>query len=160
MAQITPAQMRVGFPEFADTTAYPDAFITYWLTWAYLLLNPDRWGNILDLAAQLYAAHNLVEERRAMLESLKGGPPGMAIGPASSKTVKDVSISYDIAAVTEADAGDWNQTIYGRRLWRMIQMAGMGPIYVGIGWTPCYVFNGGMAWPGPPCWPGAPGWGN
>ena len=159
MAQITPAQMRTGFPEFADQTAYPDAFIQYWLTWAYLLLNPCRWGNILDLAAQLYAAHNLVEERRAYLESLKGGVPGMAVGPVNSKNVKDVSVSYDISAVSEAEAGDWNQTIYGRRLWRMIEMAGMGPIQVGVGATPPWVFAQGMAWPGPPAWPGAPGWG-
>lgn len=159
-AVVTPPEFRTSFPEFADPAAYPDGQIQYWLNWAYVLLNPCRWGNTLDLAAQLYAAHNLVEERRAILEAAKGGVPGNAIGPASSKTVDKVSVSYDIAVVSEKDGGDWNQTIYGRRLYRMIQMFGMGPIQVGIGWTPPWVFGNGGAWPGPPAWPGAPGWGN
>lgn len=160
MANVTPTQMRGGFPEFADTTAYPDGFVQYWLDWAYVLLNPNRWGNALPLAAQLYAAHNLVEERRAILEAAKGGVAGMGSGPATSKAVDRVSVSFDIAVVSEKDGGDWNTTIYGRRLFRMIQTFGMGPIQAGIGYTPPWVFGFSGAWPGPPAWPGAPGWGN
>lgn len=156
--QITPPVLRSNFPEFASATPYPDAFIQYWLTWAYTLLNASRWGASLDQAAQLYAAHNLTMERRAVLEAAKGAPPGNSVGPASAKAVDKVSVSYDIAAVSEKDGGDWNQTIYGRRLYRLLQMFGMGPIQVGVGFTPPWV--GGFAWPGPPCWPGAPGWGN
>lgn len=164
MAQITPAQLKANFPEFSDPTAYSDAFVQYWLTWAYTLLNPDRFLSVLDLGAQLYAAHNLTQERRAYLESQKptagtANGPGMAIGPASAKSVDKVSVSYDIASVSEKDAGEYNQTIYGRRLWRLLMIAGMGPIQVGVGCTPPWVFANGMAWPGPPAWPGAPGWG-
>lgn len=160
MANIAPSDLRTGFPEFSDTTAYPDSFIQYWLNWAYILLNENRFLSVLPLAVSLWTAHNLVEERRAFLESLKGGPPGMAIGPTSSKAVKDVNVSYDIASVSEKDAGDYNQTIYGRRFYKLLMLAGMGPMQVGVGYTPPWVFNNGMAWPGPPAWPGAPGWGN
>lgn len=159
--RITPPEFRGSFPEFTDTSAYPDGFIEYWLTWGYVLVNPARWLTTTELAVQLYAAHNLVEERRAVIEASKGGVPGNATGPASSKAVDRVSVSFDIAAVSEKDGGDWNQTIYGRRLYRMIQMFGMGPIQAGIGYTPIWVWGGTPgAWPGPPAWPGAPGWGN
>lgn len=152
MTQVTPAVMRTAFAEFANDTRYPDDFIQYWLTWAYVLLNARRFGRALDLAAMLFAAHNLVEERRAMDEAAKGATPGVATGAISQKGVDKVSVSYDTALVGEKDAGDWNQTIYGRRLYKLLMMAGMGPIQAGVGCTPPWVAGG--AWPGPPPWPG------
>lgn len=163
--QLTPPEFRSCFPEFSSEIAYPDGLIQYWLTWSYLLVNTDRFGKLADNAVQLYAAHNIALERRAYLESQKPSPsgagaPGMATGAASARSVDKVSVTYDTGAVAEKDGGDYNQTIYGRRFYRLVQLAGMGPVYVGAGWTPPWVFSNGMAWPGPPNWPGGPGWGN
>ncbi|WP_414655874.1 DUF4054 domain-containing protein, partial [Frateuria sp.] len=40
------AQFRTDFPEFSDTTKYPDSAITMWLTVAGLSLPSDRWGSL------------------------------------------------------------------------------------------------------------------
>jgi hypothetical protein len=156
---VSVAQFRQDYPEFGSLEAYPDSAVTYYLTWATILMNPDRWMEVLPLAVELYAAHFLTEERAAFLNSITGLPAGNVPGPVTAKSVDKVSLSYDISSVSDGEAGDWNQTIYGRRLWRLIQMAGMGPIQVGVGCTPPWVWNGtaagaGGAWPGPPCWPG------
>lgn len=152
---VTNAQFLKDYPEFKDSIAYPESAITYYLTWATVLMNADRWGSVLPLGVELYAAHFLSEEYLAYRNSQVGQAAGAVSGPIQSKSVDKVALTYDVSAVIDTDAGDWNTTMYGRRLWRLIQMAGMGPIQVGIGCTPLWVFNGTAgAWPGPPCWPG------
>lgn len=145
-------QIRKNFPEFASVVNYPDSALQFWLDFAYSMLNAQRWGAQLDMAAQLYALHNIVLERRAQLEAAHGAAPGTVTGPTSSKSVDKVSVSYDVGVAAEEGAGHWNLTIYGSRLYRMIQMFGMGPVYVGgSDFEP--MFNG-AAWAGPPLWPG------
>lgn len=153
---VTVATMRRNFPEFGDATRYPTGQIQFWLDFAYTMLNAGRWRNTLDMAAQLYAAHNVVLERRAIDEAALGKAPGGTTGPVSSKSVDKVSVAYAVSDATAADASHWNLTIYGTRLWRMIRLFGMGPVYVGGaatqgcgGW-----FFGVGAWAGPPYWPG------
>ena len=41
---ITIAAFRADYPEFTDSTRYPDSQISYWLQIAYLMLNVDRFG--------------------------------------------------------------------------------------------------------------------
>ena len=152
---VSVADFRKDYPEFGNAEAYPESAVTYYLTWATIMLNPLRWGSVLPLATELYAAHYLTEERKAFLNSRVGLAAGDVSGPLQAKSVDKVSLTYDMSSVVDADAGDWNQTIYGRRLWRLIMMAGMGPVQVGIGCTPPWVFNNtDGAWQGPPCWPG------
>jgi hypothetical protein len=43
MDTVTVASFRASFPEFASADIFPDSSITFWLNWAYLLLNADRW---------------------------------------------------------------------------------------------------------------------
>lgn len=149
------ATFRADYREFDDIVAYSDSAVLYYLTWATILLNPYRWLSALPLGVELYAAHFLTEEYQAYLNSQVGQAAGAVSGPVSAKSVDKVSLSYDVSAVVDGDAGDWNSTMYGRRFWRMVMIAGMGPIQVGIGCTPAWVFNGtNSAWQGPPCWPG------
>lgn len=157
MTQITPAQLRTNFPEFGSTTRFPTGQIQFWLTFAYGMLNPVRWGAQLDMAAQLYAAHNIVLERQALDQanvnnSLNSGAPGVASGPISAKGVDKNSVSYSVDTTATPGEGDLNYTIYGQRLARLIRIFGMGPVYVnGPSFAPW--FNSG-AWAGPPFWPG------
>jgi len=152
--QITVAAMRRNFPEFTSATQYPNGQIQFWLDFAYTMLNAGRWGQTLDMAAQLYAAHNVVLERRAIDEAGLGKPPGVTTGPVASKSVDKVSVAYSVSEGTATDASHWNLTIYGTRLWRLIKMFGMGPVYVGG--TACGggFFNAGWPWAGPPYWSG------
>lgn len=123
---VTPSSFRAGYPEFANTSAYPDSGITYWLTLAGLLLNVCRWDNLLDTGTELFVAHNLVLERQAAKAAAFGGVPGVTTGPLASKTVDKVTAAYDVEAGIEKDAGHWNLTTYGTRFINLARMIGSG----------------------------------
>jgi hypothetical protein len=148
---ILAAQFRIDYPEFADITVYPDSAVTFSLTFAYSMLNAAVWGSQLDIAAELYAAHNLAIEKRAQLEAANGEVPGTTTGPINSKSVDKVSVGFDVGSAVNEGAGHWNLTIYGTRLYRLIRMFGVGPIFIGIGAVPV---GSGLAWPGPLTTPG------
>jgi len=148
---ITVAQFRQDYPEFASTSQYTPSAVTYWLNLAYAMLNTRRWGNQLDIAAELFVAHNLVLEARAQAESKNGGIPGQQVGPVNSKSVDKVSIGYDTGSGIETDAGHWNMSIYGTRFIRLAKMFGAGPLQIGIGATPT---GTGLGWSGPNVTPG------
>lgn len=128
------------------------------------MLNPRRWGipsttpvspptMPFDVGTELFVAHHIVLEKKAMDAVKVGGTPGIAQGMVSSKSVGPVSGSYDTASIKVEDAGHWNQTVYGLRFVRLSRFRGSGPIQVGIGYNPLYP-NSGQAWAGPPLWPG------
>lgn len=153
---ITAASFRQNFTEFSSEAAFPPGVVDFWIAAADLMLSVSRWGNVRDMGVQLYAAHNLSLEKQAMNTAANGGVPGAASGAVSQKTVGPATISYDAASAAAKEAGDFNATIYGQRLWRLIQIFGSGPIQIGIGCPPVGIgspfFNGG-AWPGPAPWP-------
>jgi len=143
---ISAQQFRVDYPEFSGTEKFPNSAVTFWLGIAYQMLNADRWGNQLDIGAELFVAHNLAIEARAQLEASKGGIPGSQVGPINSKSVDKVSIGYDTSAGLELNAGHWNLTVYGTRFIRICRMMGAGPLFIGVGAVPV---GSGLAWPGP-----------
>lgn len=151
MALITPAQLRVDFSEFKNPARYPTGQLQFWLNFAYAMLNAGRWGSQLNIAAELYAAHNVALERRALDEAALNAVPGGTTGPINSKSVDKVSVAYSVSDAVEEGGGQWNLTIYGTRLLRLIRIFGMGPVYIGGG--NCGLWNSG-AWAGPPYWPG------
>lgn len=142
---ITIAQFRTDFPEFADTTRFPDPALTFWLGLATLLLNADRWGEAWSFGAELYIAHNLALEALAQKQAAGGGIPGAASGMLNSKSVDKVSAGYDTASVAEEFGGNWNLTTYGMRLYRLLKQFGAGPIQIGAGPGQAPVFQ---SWPG------------
>lgn len=154
---ITVAQFRIDYPEFTDTVTYPNSGVTYWLTLAYQLLNPDRWGAQIDTAAELFVAHNLALEARAQAEATNGVIPGTTTGPISSKSVDKVSVSFDVGSGIQPDAGHWNLTVYGTRFIRLVRMFGAGPLFIGVGAVPT---GSGLGWPGPLTTPGFTNFGN
>jgi len=154
---ITVAQFRADFPEFASTVDFPNSGAQFWLGIAYQLLNASRWGAQLDLAVELFTAHNLAIEAKASRDAKGGGIPGQQAGPINSKSVSSVSVGYDSSAALESNAGHWNLTVYGTRLIRLIRMFGAGPIFVGVGSAPSF---SGSAWTGPLTTPGFTNFGN
>lgn len=151
---ITVAQFRANLTEFSSTVAYPDAAVSMWLTWAYTFLGARRWGIALDLGAQLYAAHNLVLERLANAEASNGAPPGTFTGPVSSKTVGELTISYDPGMGINKDDAQWGLTHYGTRFVKLARQFGAGPVQTRPGFTPigqgfAIGFPMGMPWTGP-----------
>ncbi|WP_429498951.1 DUF4054 domain-containing protein [Robbsia andropogonis] len=117
---------REQFPEFSDTSLYPDAWISPWLTVAVMLVNADRFGELTDYAVALVAAHHLVIASKDAKAAMAGGVPGAITGPTASKSVDKVSVSYDTSAVKLEDAGFWGMSSYGLRFFTLCNMFGAG----------------------------------
>lgn len=126
---VTAAQFRTDFPEFT-LASYPDASVNFWLAVAAKLLRPARWFDMLDLATELYVAHNLSLEFQAREDAAAGGAPGVSTGAVTSMAVGPASISFDASAGLEEGAGNWNLTVYGTRFAQLVRMFGAGPIQV------------------------------
>lgn len=120
------SQFRQSFPEFNDTTTYPDSLVQFWMTVAVSLVNADRWGDLTDLGIALVTAHHLALAVKDQKMAAVGGVPGQVSGPQSSKAVDKVSASYDTAAVAIKDGGFWNATMYGVRYLSLAMMMGAG----------------------------------
>lgn len=144
---VTASSFLENYREFSKASIYADEDVAYYLALAGLMLNADRWGPMIDIGTELFVAHHLSLETMARAEAKRGLPPGAARGALSGSSVDKVSYSYDTTSVSEADAGHWNLTIYGKRYWRLVQMHGAGPVQVGIGYDPTGASAG--AWPGP-----------
>jgi hypothetical protein len=119
-------QFRTDFPEFADTTTYPDATVNLWLTIAVSLVNACRWGDLTNIGIVLVTAHHLAMAARDEQAASAGGIPGQVTGPTASKSVDKVSVSYDAGAVSLSDAGFWNLTSYGIRFLGLARLMGAG----------------------------------
>lgn len=139
---VTYADFVTAFPEFGNTTTYPIAQINFWIPHAYAQLNAVRFRDQLGLAVMLFVAHNVVLSARAAASAAAGQVVGGNQGILTSKAVGEVSAGYDAAAVSLKNAGIWNSTTYGARLYKMFQSYGTGPNYA----------------PGPTAWPNGRRW--
>lgn len=128
---------RQNFPEFASTSVYPDAQITFWATVAEQQVNANVWQNLTSQGVQLYVAHEITIAAQNVQAAAVGGSPGQSGGIANNKAVGAVSVGYDASTQTEKDAGWWNRTTYGQQFIRLARMFGSGAIQL-IGCTPIY----------------------
>jgi hypothetical protein len=122
------AKFRTDFPEFSDSTAYPDSQVTFWIGIATRLINADRWGDLTDFGIELLVAHNLVLWKQASKAAAGGGVPGLASGVTASKAVADVSVGYDTSVASVEDGGNYNLTTYGTRYLEFVSLFGAGGI--------------------------------
>lgn len=122
------ALFRISFPEFNDTSKYPDELITSWGELGALLIKQCTWKTAWTKGMSLYIAHQLVLASQNSKASQLGGSPGQQGGIAQSKTVGSASISFDAASSNETDAGFWNLTTYGKQFYRLTQIFGAGAI--------------------------------
>lgn len=143
---VTASSFRAAYPAFASTTAYSDPMITAKIAVGVAMINPAVWGDDLtDYGVMLWVAHHLTIDARDIQVAAVGGIPGGASGPLQSKGAAGVSAAYDTKAVTEEGAGFWNQTSYGRELFRLMRTLGAGAIQVGTDGG----YVGTNSWPGP-----------
>lgn len=121
---VSASDFRAAFPEFADTTKYSDDMVEYYTSLADLTLNTDRWGDFLTHGSYLFIAHNCALRAKAVADAAAGGIPGQG-GVVASKSVADVSVSFDTGASNMDNAGMYNATIYGRELLKLARMVGI-----------------------------------
>lgn len=119
---VTLQQLQAAFPANEAFQTLQQETFDFWVAEAYSRLNADRLGTQLDFAALLFVAHSVTMDAKS--------PGGSVVAPLSSKSVGGASGSYDLGAVTFNDAGEFNATVYGQRLWPILRGAAMGGLYI------------------------------
>lgn len=104
-----------GFPEFES---YGQGRCEYFLSQAINSIPDGRFGKETDYGRMLFAAHHLTilgsgEDTSAKATELKR--------PIASKAVGSANVSYDTGTGTDAEAGEWNLTKYGRLFWALLK---------------------------------------
>ncbi|WP_445496708.1 DUF4054 domain-containing protein [Photorhabdus sp. SF281] len=120
-------QFRTDFPEFSDSTHYPDTAINFYLSQADKLLDQNVHGDQFVYLCELFTAH-YVELRGKTIAgaSISGSVNTAGGGVLTSKSVDKVSMSYDTSGIINPDAGFWNNTAYGREFFWWWSMFGAG----------------------------------
>ncbi len=119
---------RADFPEFTSVIKFPEATVTFYAAIGEKLINECRWGEMKPFGVELFVAHNITLAKMNTNASDVDGLPGQSLGPATSKAIGEVSVSYDSTSSLEEKAGHWNLTTYGKQFIRLAKMFGMGAI--------------------------------
>lgn len=119
---------RAAFPEFADTTKYPDQMINFWYNLAKDMVQICRWKTQWLTGIYLYIAHEITLQATSVKTARVGGTPGQNSGVPSQKAVGGVSASYDSQSNSEKNGGEWNLTNYGKQFLRLARIFGAGAI--------------------------------
>lgn len=121
---VTPDQLRLDFPEFADAVTYPDPTVAFWLAVASRLVLGCVWADMLDTATELFVCHQLTVSARAGRVARAGGIPGQAQGLLTSKSVDKAAAGYDVSQLALENGGHWNQSTYGIQFLQMGRLFG------------------------------------
>nr|DAO58740.1 MAG TPA: head to tail adaptor [Caudoviricetes sp.] len=128
----TPEKFRADFPQFADETKFPTTMVQARLALADVLMSESRFGeDIFPYVVELFVAHYMTLYAADMRSSSVGGAGGANSGVQTSKSVDKVSVSYDVSATLNPDAGFWNNTRYGSEFWEYLMIFGAGAIQLG-----------------------------
>ena len=124
------AQFRKDFTEFSDVARYPTALVSSWSTLAEQITSADIYGTSYAWAVKLCTAHFITLGQQNALVASNGGMPGQVGGVVSSKSVGDVSVSYDtnIGSMSGDAAGQWNATSYGRQYLTLARLFAAGVV--------------------------------
>ncbi|MBS0877987.1 MULTISPECIES: DUF4054 domain-containing protein [unclassified Tatumella] len=121
------SDFRTAFPQFADTTRFPDGQVTFRLNLADNLISEKVTGTeMFPYFAELFVAHYMVLFAADSRSVAAGGAGGSTNGVQASKSVDKVSVSYDTGSTLNPDAGFWNNSRYGAEFWQLIIMFGAG----------------------------------
>lgn len=123
----TTEKFRADFPEFSDTSRYPDSTISFYLGLADTALDQDKHGDQFIYLSELFTAHYVELRGKALTGAAVSGAVNTSGGGVlSSKSVDKVSASYDTSGIVNPDAGFWNNTGYGREFYWWWSMFGAG----------------------------------
>lgn len=121
---------RLLYPEFADPTKFPDAYIqAQWNTAATYMGDQDGWalsGPALVTGLNLLTAHLM---KLALIIAAGGG--GGVAGVVTGATIDKVSVQL-AAPTTRSGWQYWLATTpYGLQLWAFLSMKSAGGLYIG-----------------------------
>jgi hypothetical protein len=129
------ADLRAAFPAFADEAIFPDTMVEFWLTFAGQQCPAARWKELRTHGVMLLASHHLTLAAAAGKATDGTGGMDAAAGAvvSESKAVGSMSKSISRAgpgATADARAGHYNDTIYGKQYWSLVQTIGAGGFVV------------------------------
>lgn len=132
---MTPDDFRAVMTAFADLVKFPDAQVAFWLASAEAQVPEKRWGAWRDMGVMFLAAHRLtLAAAAAKATDGTGGMDAAGGGIISeSKTVGGISKSISragAAATADANAGQYNDTSYGKQYWSLAMSVGAGGLVV------------------------------
>ena len=128
---------RAMFPAFADTTAYPDATIAAYTTFAQNYISSGPYSSLSPsqqtLALQLMTAH--------LLQLTAQGTSGQSAGFITSKTIRDVN--YTVAAPPASSQFQYwlNLTVYGMQLYTLLTVQSVGGFNLAGGYPEIQAFR-------------------
>lgn len=128
---MTPAAFRAVMTAFADPGLFPDPQVQFWLDQAEKQLPATRWGDLLDMGVMLLTAHRLTLAAAAAKAADGTGGMDAAQGGivSEAKTVGGINKSIGragAAATGDVNAGQYNDTSYGKQYWALVQSVGVG----------------------------------
>lgn len=124
------------YPQFQGLDELPEAVIQLYLDFALDVVNIARWGNQFKLGVCLFTAHFVT---LYLMSATPEGADAQEVlnsaqmrGVISSKSVHDVSVSYDYSlAVSEVDKwGNFGLTLYGNQFVSIAKLMGKGGMYI------------------------------
>lgn len=124
----TVSDFRRDFPQFKDTTKFPDTVVQFRLNLADTLIDGSAMRDMFPYLAELFVAHYMALYASDTAAGALGGVGGSTSGVVTSKSVDKVSVSYDNSSTLNADAGFWNFSRYGAEFWQLLQFFGYGGI--------------------------------
>jgi hypothetical protein len=119
-------QFRTDFPEFADSTKYPDSLVTFWSGIGVARMNPRRWGSLYDQGLELFTAHSISIARADQDQAAMGNTPGNSSGVIASQGAGPLSFSVDTKTSEVKDAQSFNLTTYGKEFYQLAMLVGIG----------------------------------
>lgn len=125
-------------PATESTVTYlvDPAFIEMYIGLADAVVKESRWRRQWKFAMGLFVAHFLALYLQSLTDANSTAAQVVAAGQArglmSSKSVDDVSVSYDFSAIAQGLDGwaAWNLTTFGQQYATLARMVGKGGMYV------------------------------
>ena len=118
------AEFREAFPEFSNTTKYPDGYVNRHLSVAQLYISNRNFllrPNVRKLAIQYMAAHLIFLETTDDNGNFVGWSDSATAGAVTSSHIGDVSVSFQPPIATEEWELWLESTPYGKMLLALLQ---------------------------------------
>jgi hypothetical protein len=124
------------YPQFDGMNELPDDIIEMYIQFANDVVNIKNWGNQWKLGMCLFVAHfctvYLMSFQPAEASAAAVIASAQTKGLVSSKSVGDVSVSYDFSLAVQnvEEWGQFNLTIFGNQFASLSKLMNMGGMYV------------------------------
>ena len=121
MSAPSPSDVKLRYPEFTSTS---DDVVGMVIGDAFPFFDEERWGSFYLQGYCAFVAHQLTVNARAAAGA------AAASGPVQTKTVGDVSVTYQGGETLRATDSYFATTSYGQRYLQLRRLVGAGALAV------------------------------